>query len=117
MNPKLSYVQLPSIPATPIHSRHLYFPPVSTFGLAEHEFSYPLKVQFILNLATYFKLPLHRPSFYYSLCKLTCKFRLFIFMKIGSINKYETPMETCSLTPKCFHRFRFSFYYAYSEFL
>ena len=44
----------PSIPATPIHSRHLYFPPVSTFGLPEHDFMYSLKVQCILNLAKYF---------------------------------------------------------------
>ena len=86
MNGKFSYFPRPSIRAPPIHCRHLYFPPVSTFGLPEHEFSYSLKVQCILNLATYFIFPLHRPFFYYSLCKLTCKFILFIFMKIGSAN-------------------------------
>ena len=48
------------------------------------------------NLATYFIFPLHRPFFYYSFCKLTCKFILFIFMKIGSTNKYETLNETIS---------------------
>ena len=86
INRKFSYYPRPSIRATPIHSRHLYFPPVSTFGLPEHEFSYSLKVQCILNLATYFIFPLHCPFFYYSLCKLTSKFILFIFMKIGSTN-------------------------------
>ena len=94
MNQKFSYFPRPSIRATTIHSRHLYFPPVSTFGLPEHEFSYSLNVQCILNLATYFIFSLHRPFFYYSLCKLTCKFILFIFMKIGSTNKYETLNET-----------------------
>ena len=144
MNQKFSYFPRPSIRATPIHSRHLYFSPVSTFGLPEHEFSYSLKVQCILNLATYFIFPLHRPFFYffmsgfhgafatgvacqqgtltlpdtwfrppfwdllvlqslrpnssnlpclystfqieYPLVLSTCKFILFIFMKIGSTN-------------------------------
>ena len=79
MNQKFSYFPRPSIRATPIHSRHFYFPPVSTFGLPEHEFSYSLKAQCILNLATYFIFPWHRPFFYDSLCKLTCKIILFIF--------------------------------------
>ena len=108
VNQKLGYFPLPSIRATPIHSRHLYFPPVSTFGLVEHECSYSLKVQFILNLATYFIFPLHRPSFYYSLCKLRCKLILF-FMKIGSTNKYETLKETLVWFRNCVTAFHPTF--------
>ena len=94
MHQKFSYFPRPSIRATPIHSRHLYFPPVSTFGLPEHEFLYSLKVQCILNLAKYFFHSIVLSFIIYSLCKLTCKFIHFIFIKIGSTNKYETLNET-----------------------
>ena len=77
MNQKFRYFPRPSIRVKPIHSRRLYFPPVSTSVCPNTNFRIRWKCKCILNLATYFIFPLHRPFFYYSLCKLTCKFILF----------------------------------------
>ena len=96
MHQKFSYFPRPSFRATPIHSRHLYFPPVSTFGLPEHDFLYSLKVQCILNLAKYF---FSIASYFLLLFIASVPVSwhansYFLFsMKIGSTNKKELWMR------------------------